>query len=502
MLASQRQIKLAALISYVTIFVNIVIGIFYTPWLIQSIGKSDYGIYVLITAFLSYFLMDFGIGEALARFVAKYRVENQEEKIKDLLGLATTLYLILDLIILTSLVIVYFFIPQIFKQLTPQEIQTFKTVYIIAGLFSIVSFPFTSLNGLLLAYNHFVTIKTAEFLTKIGVIILMIIAIFLGYGILALVLINALVGIAIILMKLISLKKELNFNFKISLQNKELLKEIFSLSIWATIMGVAQRLLINAAPTILGIFSGTHEIAIFSIGMIIEGYTWTFANALNGFFLTKVSHLHSQNDMGGINNLMIKLGRIQLFLSGILILGIVMLGKDFVMLWMGESFKNSYYVMLLLIVPGIIILTQEIALTQMYVRNDLKPRALLFISAAVICVIISSILSPEFGAVGSAIGVFFALLSCHVIGMNLIYWKRFNLDIPRFFKDVHIKYTPVIIAFVLAGFFLNYYFTGISWYNLIFKGVILSLVYALFSWFFYLNKEEKTIFLSNLKLKK
>lgn len=502
MLASQRQIKLAALISYATIFINIVVGIFYTPWLVKSIGKSDYGIYVLITAFLSYFLMDFGIGEALARFAAKFRVEGRPEKIQDLLGLATALYLIIDLIILASLMVVYFFIPNIFKQLSSQEIETFKAVYIIAGLFSIISFPFTSLNGLLLAYNHFITIKTTEFFTKIGVIVLMVVAIAMGHGIFALVLINALVGIAVIIMKLFSLKKEVSFNLKISLRDRALLKEIFSLSIWATVMGVAQRLLINAAPSLLGILSGTHEIAIFSIGMIIEGYTWTFANALNGFFLTKVSHLHSQNDMDGINNLMINLGRIQLFLSGILILGIVILGKDFVMLWMGESFKNSYYVMLLLIIPGIIILTQEIALTQMYVRNDLKPRALLFITAAVICVIISSILSPKFGAVGSAMGVFFALLSCHVVGMNLIYWKRFNLDIPRFFKDVHIKYTPVIIAFVLAGFFLNYYFTGISWYNLIFKGVILSLVYALFSWFFYLNNEEKNIFLSGLKLKK
>ena len=165
MLASQRQIKLAALISYATIFINIVVGIFYTPWLVKSIGKSDYGIYVLITAFLSYFLMDFGIGEALARFAAKYRVEKNEEKIKDLLGLATTIYLIIDLVILLSLVIVYFFIPNIFKQLTPSEIETFKLVYIIAGLFSLISFPFTSLNGLLLAYNHFITIKAAEFFT-------------------------------------------------------------------------------------------------------------------------------------------------------------------------------------------------------------------------------------------------------------------------------------------------------------------------------------------------
>lgn len=498
MLASQRQIKLAALISYATIFINIVVGIFYTPWLIKSIGKSDYGIYVLITAFLSYFLMDFGIGEALARFAAKYRVEKNEEKIKDLLGLATTLYLIIDLVILLSLVIVYFFIPNIFKQLTPSEIETFKLVYIIAGLFSLISFPFTSLNGLLLAYNHFITIKAAEFFTKIGVIFFMVIAIFMGYGIFALVMINAMVGVAVIIMKLISLRKQLKFNFKISLQNRELLKEIFSLSIWATLMGVAQRLLINAAPTILGILSGTHQIAIFSIGMIIEGYTWTFANALNGFFLTKVSQLHANNDKLGIDNLMVKLGRIQLFLSGLLILGIVVFGKDFINLWMGNSFNDSYYVMLLLIVPGIIILTQEIALTQMYVRNDLKPRAILFIIAAVICIIISVILSPKIGAIGSALGVFFALIFCHVIGMNFIYWKKFDLDIPRFFREVHFKFIPIAVIFILIGFLVNYFIPEVTWLKFGIKVITLSLVYLFTSWVLFLNKEEKNLVLTSI----
>lgn len=496
MIASHQQIKLAAVISYATIFINIGIGIFYTPWLVSSIGKSDYGIYVLIIAFLSYFLMDFGIGEALARFAAKFRVDKQEEKIQDLLGLATALYIIIDAVIICALIVVYFFIPQIFKQLTPSEISTFKVVYVIAGLFSAISFPFTSLNGLLLAYNQFVLIKTTEFISKIGAVVLMIIAIFMGYGIFALIMINALVGLLIIVIKIISLRKQINFNFKISLQNRDLLKEIFSLSIWATIMGFAQRLLINAAPIILGIFSGTHEIAVFSIGMIIEGYTWTFANALNGFFLTKVSHLHANNDTLGINNLMVKLGRIQLFLSGILIMGMVVFGKEFIQLWMGPGFENSYYVMILLTLPGVIILTQEIALTQMYVRNDLKPRALLFLAAAVVCIIISINLSPKMGAIGAATGVFFALVVCHVIGMNFVYWKKFDLDIPRFFREVHLNFLPVAAIFVTLGFIVNYFITDVSWVIFVLKVTLLSAIYFLFSWLLYLRKEEKVLFLS------
>ena len=40
-----KQIKYGALISYIALFINIVIGLVYSPWVIRSIGKADYGLY-------------------------------------------------------------------------------------------------------------------------------------------------------------------------------------------------------------------------------------------------------------------------------------------------------------------------------------------------------------------------------------------------------------------------------------------------------------------------
>ena len=95
-----NQIKLGAAISYIAILVNIVAGLIYTPWMIRQIGVSDYGLYSLIAAFLSYFFIDFGLGSAIARFIAKFRAEGNERKIKIMLGVTTRIYLLLDFIIL------------------------------------------------------------------------------------------------------------------------------------------------------------------------------------------------------------------------------------------------------------------------------------------------------------------------------------------------------------------------------------------------------------------
>lgn len=43
--------------------------------MIREIGMSDYGIYSLIVSFLSYFLLDFGLSEAISRFISKFRAK-------------------------------------------------------------------------------------------------------------------------------------------------------------------------------------------------------------------------------------------------------------------------------------------------------------------------------------------------------------------------------------------------------------------------------------------
>lgn len=57
-------------------------------------------------------------------------------------GTVYKLYIYIDIVLFLALVIVYFFIPQIYEELTPDEIERFKVVYSIAAVYSVLSFPF------------------------------------------------------------------------------------------------------------------------------------------------------------------------------------------------------------------------------------------------------------------------------------------------------------------------------------------------------------------------
>ena len=167
---SSSQIKTGAILSYISIGINVLSGLIYTPWMIHSIGKEDYGLFTLALSVISLFVFDFGLSSAVTRFVSNYLAENRQDKVNNCLGLVYRLYFIIDIFLFLLLSGVYLFIPGIYKELTPEEIEKFKVIYIMAASFSVVSLPFIPVNGILTANEKFTQIKLCDILHKVLVV--------------------------------------------------------------------------------------------------------------------------------------------------------------------------------------------------------------------------------------------------------------------------------------------------------------------------------------------
>ena len=80
MASRRKQIAIGSLASYISIGLNILAGLLYTPWMVRQIGQSQYGLYTLANSLITLFLIDFGLSAATARFVSKYHAEGDEKK--------------------------------------------------------------------------------------------------------------------------------------------------------------------------------------------------------------------------------------------------------------------------------------------------------------------------------------------------------------------------------------------------------------------------------------
>ncbi len=497
---SNRQIKLGAAISYVAIFFSIAAGLIYTPWMIGIIGQSQYGLYILATSVISFFTMDFGLDEAVSRFLSRYNAEGNKERARDFLGITFKMYLVIGVLIFLALLGIFLFIDNIYTELTPIELQQFKIVFSIAALFSIVSFPFMPLNGILISNERFMFIKSVGLLYKVLIIVTMVVALILGYRLYALVVVYAAIGILMIAYKLTYVRKSNLISVNFRAKDKNMISSIFRYSIWTTIIIIAQRFIINITPTILGVFAGSVQISLFAIAMTIQGYVWIFADALNGLFLPKVTRMTLDNkNSTEVENLMIKVGRIQLILSGLLIVGFLTMGREFIILWLGADFIESYYIALFLIGTGIITLTQEIGNTALIALNEIKYRSFCSLIAAGISFTLSIVLSKEYGALGSSFAIFIGGLIGYVIGLNIVYHKILEVNVFRFFKECHFKMAIPLILTCISGFAIQYYFPEYRLSIFLIKAAILGCLYLFLMWFMAFNEFEKGLFIEVFK---
>ena len=499
MLNSSKQIKLGAAISYFSIAFNIIAGFIYTPWMISQIGKSDYGLFTLANSLITLFLVDFGLGQAVSRYVSKYRAEGNEEKVNNFLGLVYKLYVLIDVVILAVFIVIFFMIDTIYVKLTPDELEKFKIVYVISSAFAIFNFPFVTLNGILTSYEKFIPLKLADLLCKVVTISITVTALLLGGGLFELVAANAIAGIFSVAFKFLCIKisTPIRVNFKFA--DKSLLKDILGFSIWVTVSLLAQRLIFNITPTILGIVASTSAIAVFGVITTIEGYTYTITSAINGMFMPKISRIYaSDNAEKDLTPLLLSVGKFQYALNSIIIVGFAVVGRLFIKLWMGEEYMEAYLGILLVIVPGLFFNSLQIGNTAMVVQKKVHIQAYIALISGAINIVLSMIFSYYWGVIGASLSIFVAYMF-RAVATNIVCYKKLGFDIPRFAMECYLRMSiPLVITLVL-GFLISGALKADGWIMLIVESFLIVLIYFISLFFIGLKREERVQIFSKIK---
>lgn len=490
------------IISYLSILFSIVTGLLYTPWLIRSLGKSDYAIYTISTSIMAYFTIDFGIGAAVTRFIARYRAEGNEDKINGLLGVTTKLYLLIDLVALSVLVSLSFFLTHIYAGLNTQELEKLKVVYVITGLMIVLCIPTMPINGVFIAFNRVYEVKICDLIQKSSNIALICIAIILGRGLFAVTAINAFTTIAINIFKVLRICTKEKIYPNVRMKDKQITKSLLAFSGWVALAMIADKFFFTIEPTLLGAFSNSTQIALFAVAVSIEGYVLIFADGLNGIFLPQVTKLVVEKKNSEVMDLMIQVGRMQLFIVTMLILGVITQGRDFMCVWFGTDYENAYLVAVIVLLPCWVHLTEGIGIETLYATNSVKYRTFVYIVSAILNVVLTSLLAPKYGAIGAAIGVLVGFIVGYEVLLNLVFVKVLHLDIKKFFSYCHLRMVPTVTITGLVGLLISHFFPVNGRIGLICRCGIWGGIYLLVTWVTYLTREEKTMLLSLIKKKK
>ena len=197
---------------------------------------------------------------------------------------------------------------------------------------------------------------------------------------------------------------------------------------------------------------------------------------------------------------MVKVGRLQLIITGLIAVGFITFGKAFVIdIWHKPDFAESYICEVLLILPSMFYLPMQIANTTLIVENKVKLQAIIFIVMGVANVVLSLPLSKYFGAIGASASICIAYFIRNIL-MVITHIKVLKIDMFSFFKQVYLKLLPHLILASAVGFICQKFNpVSNSYISFIANGGIFVVFYFAIMWIHGFNAYEKELALGTFK---
>lgn len=492
----KNQLKLGAILSYVNILAGLVVGLGYTPVMIRLLGQSEFGLYSLIGSLVAYLsVLDMGLGNTIVRYVSKNRAVGDKKSESELNGLFLTVYSVIGLITLIVGSILYFNIENMFgSTLSLDQIERAKIMMILLIFNIAISFPLSVFASLMQAYERFVFLRVFNIISILLKPVIALPFLFMGYGAVTLVVTATIVNIACLLTNVYYCFKYLDIHFSKGHFEKAFLYEISGYAFFIFLNAIMDKIYWGTGQFILGMVSGTIQVAIYAIAMQFMNMYMQFSNAISGVLLPKVTMMVANGATKiELTNLMIKIGRLQYIIIGYILVMFFLIGKEFIYLWAGENYLSAYPMILILMIGLLIALVQNAGIAILQAMNLNCYRMTAYTIVAVINIFTSVILAKMYGGLGCAISTAVALLISTGLIMNRYYHKRIGIDIPLFWKNIiHMMPSAFILIVLVEAFQINVSLEY-SWLYFAIKVVIYTLIYMLLMYFIGMNGYEKNL---------
>lgn len=488
------QIKKGAILSYINIFLNIAIGLLLTPFIICRLGDSEYGLYTLIGSFIAYLsLMDLGLNNTIIRFVSKYRAEKNKKGEEVFLGTTMKIYGIISMVLIAIGLILYFNIERIFSQsLNPEQMNSAKIMFLILVFNLAITLPGGAFTAICNAYEQFVFPRLIGIIRYILRAATVVAVLTMGGKAVSLVIVDTVFNIAVIAVTFfyVIYKQKAVFNF--SDWNKLMIKQIFTYSIWIFVLGIISQLQWHSGQILLGIKTDTIAVAVYSVGILLGTYYGTFSGALSQLFLPRASQMSVHNTKEEQLDMMIKIGRICFMILMYILIGFIVLGKEFILLWVGNTYIDSWYIALIIMIGYTIPLMQTFANSLVEAYNKVSYKSKVYLVSLVSGLILGYFLMNRLQGIGVALGLTTGWIIAQII-MNVFFHNELKLNMLIFFRKVFRCQSLPILMVGIFCYYMNSLLPLNTWFIFTIKAIAISIVYWVVIFIFSMNETEKSI---------
>ena len=400
-----QRILRAAVGSVAVRMVSLLINVFLTPFLVRTLGDTQYGLYVLISSFAAQgALLDLGMSPAVVKYVAESQATEDYERGRNTIATALSLYCLLALVVLLIAAAIAPLFPDLFTVPPPFREATIVAV-LLMGVQLAVSIPMTLPEAILLGSHRYIPFQALMMLATLLAAASTVAVLLAGGGIVALFtfsIISMMLPQAISVWLVRRLEPELKLGWRGARRN--LVKQLLSYSLLTFIIQAAYNVQTQLDEIVIGVFLPISSVGAYYVARRVSAVPQMISQPILSAFLPLAAQLNAQKDADGLRRLYMVGTRAILAICIPLLIVVVMLAGPLLALWVGAKFASGASVVVILALASVLEVGYwpgKIILQGIGQQQDLA-KASVFVSIANLG--LSVLLVRYYGVAGVALG--------------------------------------------------------------------------------------------------
>jgi len=421
-----------AVTKYVLLAVNIAAGIVLMPFTIAHLGRSQYGLWMLVASMTTYFqLLDIGYGNGVVRHLVEADARDDVDEVNCIASTFVVVYTIIGVVALVLTACLMLWAVPSFPRLTAEDVRIARVVMAILAVRVAVGFPMTVFGAVTNARRGFVLNNAVAIAVVAANAVITYVVLRAGFGLLALVAATTavnLLGYAGYAATARRVFPALKISMRRFRANRW--REVTAFSVWMFVIDIAVQIGFNIDNLVIGAAMSTAAIATYAVALRLSEYQRRFCDQFSGMLFPVAVSLGARGDTHGLRAVMIDGSRVTALLGSAAMLCLIGFGGPLIRAWMGPGFDDSLGALTALAIASAILVAHAPMNKVLIARGRHQMVAATWIGESLVNLLLSVVLVRRFGLTGVAVATALPLAVGHLGVLLPAACRAVDLELP------------------------------------------------------------------------
>lgn len=439
--------------SWFALGVNILVGIFLSPFILHRLGDAAFGVWVLIFSLTGYYgIFDLGIRSSIIRYVSKYTATSDIQEVSGLINTALFSYACIGALSFAITVVGCFYVDRIFHVSAGLQ-TTSRWLLFVVGTSVALGFPLGLFGGVLEGMQKFYINNWINVISTLLRAALIVFYLSRGYGLLTAALITVGLPLAASFVRAAVALRALSVKFSLGFVERRAFRNMANYSGTTFLIIIAAQLRFKTDAVVIGTFLSSAAITYFYAGSRLVDYAGEVVSSLAQIFVPMSSQSDAAGDLGRLRKIFIAGNRACAFTAFPMTAAFVVLGRSVIEVWVGKKYVPlGYPVLLTLIVPYTLMLMQSASSRVLFGMSKHGKFAVVTLIEGTANVILSILLVRPFGILGDAFGTAIPLAATYLVFMPWHLCRRLDIRLLSFVRQAYLL--PLLLTTPLTAVLL------------------------------------------------